>query len=156
MVLIRKTAKSGAAKSACEPKIEKWTRPCADAGYPSHYVGEIVGETRTDCVSPEPKDVWLSNTCAAPIGSSPMAVQNKSGLSVDQSAIDTSSAKAAALSELSSCRMWARAPSMVHAVWPTVWPLTASPQVICVARGRQRRLLGDGPWRWSCSGLRVV
>lgn len=149
----KKPASSGSAK-ACEPKIEKWTRACTDAGYPAHFVGEIVGETRMDCVSPEPKDVWLSNTCAAPIGSSPVAVQSKARGTLEQSVVDSESTKAALSS--SSVIVPDQSTGAVDGACGVANGLAADskPADDLCSKGQATAVSGEGPWRWSCTGLR--
>ena len=61
--------KQGAHKSSkldCTPQVSSWTRSCVEAGYPASFTGNIRGETHTECPDNSLKDVWVSNTCAAP------------------------------------------------------------------------------------------
>jgi outer membrane protein OmpA-like peptidoglycan-associated protein len=65
--------------SGCAPHAERWTKSCAEAGYPADFVGQIVGETRTSCIDNNLKDVWVSNSCAAGDGSTNMAGPHMDG-----------------------------------------------------------------------------
>lgn len=142
-------SKSGS-KQACEPKVEKWTRECSDAGYPSHFIGHIVGETRTDCAVGEAKDVWLSNTCAAPVASSPVAVQGK-GSSISEGTIATSSAIQPAASVVMP-----DSEATIDGSCGVANGLASDgkPAADLCGQGQATPVSGDGPWRWSCKGLR--
>ncbi|MDD3182132.1 MAG: OmpA family protein [Alphaproteobacteria bacterium] len=137
---------------SCESKVEKWTRACGEAGYPAHFVGQIVGETRKDCNSGESKDVWLSNSCAAPIASSPFAVQDKTAVGVDPSTVAISSSKAALspnsviVPELSVSTDGACGVANGLAA-------DSKPSGDLCNKGLATSVSGNGPWRWSCSGL---
>ncbi|MGE4351284.1 MAG: OmpA family protein [Bdellovibrionales bacterium] len=139
------------AKDECVPHVEKWTHSCQSAGYPAHFVGEIVGETRVDCKSNEAKDVWLSNSCAAPIASSAVAIQAPSGASVSSETIAESSTQAAASAQSVMLGEAATATDGACGVANGL-PANRKPLTDLCDKGLATDVSGDGPWRWSCKG----
>ncbi|HAX91542.1 MAG TPA: hypothetical protein DCY07_04950 [Rhodospirillaceae bacterium] len=147
------------AKSAkpCEPSVVKWTRECGDSGYPAHFVGQIVGETRVTCPSGDARDVWLSNSCAAPIANASVAVQGQTATAIP--AVTDMAQEPISASALKS------APETGAVVVPD---LAVSVDASCGAsnglaadgkpagdlcsQGEATSVLGEGPWRWSCKG----
>jgi len=51
----------------CHNQTVSWQRECSSVGYPQSYVGLITGETQLDCATNEQRDVWLQNSCSAPV-----------------------------------------------------------------------------------------
>lgn len=137
---------------SCKPSVTKWTRDCTDAGYPAHFVGKIVGETRVVCPSGDARDVWLSNNCAAPLASSPLAVS--APLSADAALAATAMAQEPS-SAASVIVPAATEASIIDASCGVANGLAADgkPAGDLCAQGAATPVLGDGPWRWSCKGL---
>lgn len=145
--------------SDCEPTITGWTRECSDAGYPSHYVGQIVGETRTECPLGDARDVWLSNSCAAPVASSPMTIQEPTKLKIapkEIRAAKTAAVATAIVEPEQSVFVPAVDPNaLIDASCGTSNGMAAEREPtnnLCV-KGQGTAVFGDGPWRWSCKGL---
>jgi len=137
------------ASGKCEPSVSKWTRECGDAGYPPHFVGQIVGETRVECPAGEAKDVWLSNNCAAPIASSSYAVQDKRAAGAP--AVASSAALGASPN---AAVIVPNAEASVDAACGVANGLASDgkPAGDLCAQGEASPVSGDGPWRWSCKG----
>ncbi len=148
------SSESPKAIAPCEPSITKWTRDCADAGYPAHYVGQIVGETRILCPSGEAKDVWLSNSCAAPVagGSSGVAVVAPEA---EPKATEMASPPDSLASYQSGAAASASEPQgPVDGACGVANGLASSgkPAGDLCMQGDPSAVTGDGPWRWSCKG----
>ncbi len=143
--------------SSCQPSVTQWTRECADAGYPAHFVGKIVGETRVVCPSGDARDVWLSNNCAAPLASSPLAVAAPSP--ADAMPVATAMVQEPAPVSSSAASVIVPAAmegsSIIDASCGVANGLAADgkPAGDLCAQGMATPVLGDGPWRWSCKGL---
>ncbi len=145
------------AKAVCEPSITKWTRDCQDAGYPKHYVGEIVGETRLLCPSGEAKDVWLSNSCAAPVvgGNSGVAVvapePRATDLATPPEALDSRGGSPAPAPSVASSAEPQTPTDGVCGVANGLASLGKPAADLCL-QGDSSSVTGEGPWRWSCKG----
>ncbi len=162
--------------AACEPKVMSWTKECKLAGYPSSYTGKITGETRTECPSGDIKDVWLSNTCAAPEmakGEEPRATDMASApkslsdsdlttpppMQLGKAVPDAKSAwepepvtktkpaaKTAAIVEKAEARVDANCGTANGSA------TDSKPVEELCAAGSPSEVSGEGPWRWSCLG----
>lgn len=136
----------------CKPSVTKWTRECADAGYPAHFVGKIVGETRVVCPSGDARDVWLSNNCAAPIASSPLAV---SAPETDSAPMQPVTSMAHEPQSAVSVVVPEEKVSSIDASCGVANGLAADskPAGDLCSQGQATSVLGEGPWRWSCKGM---
>ena len=148
-----------AAAGDCEPRVEAWTRSCADAGYPQSFTGEIKGETRVTCPSGILRDVWVSNSCAAPESEDEPAAEVKPAEAAPAVAEDTSSMdKKTAPATVEAPVLQPAPPAMsdehVDANCGAASGMavkTAPVQDLC-ATGDVTAVSGNGPWRWSCKG----
>ncbi|MDD3029145.1 MAG: OmpA family protein [Alphaproteobacteria bacterium] len=53
-------------ETPCFKSITKWKKTCVEAGYPSSFIGEIIGETRETCEDGSLHDFWVANSCSPP------------------------------------------------------------------------------------------
>jgi len=134
-------------KSDCKPTVTSWTKECSSAGYPSHYVGKIVGETRIECPSGDAKDVWLSNNCAAPVASSPIAIQETEKLEIAPVEI-TKEEKSVFVPSVDSNAIVDASCGSSNGM-----AFDHEPDSSLCLSGKSTDVFGDGPWRWSCKGL---
>ncbi|MDD3288487.1 MAG: OmpA family protein, partial [Alphaproteobacteria bacterium] len=117
----------------CVPSVTSWTKTCEDAGYPSGYVGSLVGESRVLCPGGEVQDVWLNNTCALPNIAKIASAPEKSSKAAP-SIKDSGSVMAA------NC---GSANGMMS---------EKKPEVDLCDAGTSTEVTGEGPWYWSCNG----
>lgn len=148
------------ASGSCSPSVMKWSRDCQDAGYPSSFVGEIVGETRVVCPSGDAREVWLSNSCAEGQAGSFQQARSQAAASETSSIISAPRRPSVEVAD----------PAAVAAPTPPVQnmdnmavvdascgvanglaSLTAPISELC-SLGEATPLRGEGPWRWSCMG----
>ncbi|MDP9127124.1 MAG: OmpA family protein [Pseudomonadota bacterium] len=164
------------ATPGCEPRNEKWTKTCVEAGYPANFTGEIVGETHTVCPSNSLQDVWVANSCAPPGDqdkgmplSAPAPINNPSAsvpgvtapAATDLAEEHNSSAPAGMpVSENISTLSGTAETTSTVALSPAdgscgpMNGLAASTKPVndLCASGMPTDVVGDGPWRWSCMG----
>jgi len=140
---------------ACEPRVEKWTRSCADAGYPAHFVGQIVGETRVVCPLGDARDVWLSNDCAAPIASAPMTAQAAPDPPPATPSVRDPSVREESAVVVDTARGAAVDDAAIDAVCGASNGLASEgkPAADLCLRGAAGPVMGEGPWRWTCRGI---
>ncbi len=151
---ITKTSKKSDNKE-CESSVTSWTRGCADAGYPAHYVGEIIGETRIKCPQGDARDVWLSNSCAAPVASSPKTVQKTTKMKLEPEEIGLPNVPSAPLSLKKDVFVPAPDPNAVidaSCGESNGMAMAQEPTTGLCAYGKVTDVFGNGPWRWSCKG----
>lgn len=125
-----------ASAPGCTPTSNSWTKGCAEAGYPSNYVGLIRGETRSTCPSGNLEDVWIANSCVPPddsaAASSPTALTSPSPTPPPSAAstgpIDASCGSANGLAAK-----------------------TRPAYELCMS-GTTSPVTGNGPWHWNCEG----
>jgi len=162
---------SSSSSSSCSPRVETWTKNCAEAGYPSSYTGKINGETRTVCPSGDLQDVWMENSCTPPSdmagGTPPPPTQMASA--------NTSGSELPEVKALSPPPAGEPAPALATEEKIPAAETSAPPEImmasvdascgaasglasagkpmsdLCVA-GQASEVTGDGPWRWDCAG----
>jgi len=130
----------------CMPTVVKWTRNCQEAGYPSYFGGEIVGETRTICPAGTAREVWISNTCSASF------VKDAAPATAQESAAPASEIVAPAEMVASEA---ATRDEPTDASCGSLNGLAAAQAPVgdLCQHGTVIAVQGDGPWRWSCRGL---
>ncbi|MCL2469052.1 MAG: OmpA family protein [Alphaproteobacteria bacterium] len=147
-------------QAPCEPSVQSWVKSCADVGYPPHFVGEVTGETRTECPSGQTQDIWLTNKCAPPSPSAraadrmPIRLVN---LLYEVPAEDSlQRATAAPLVQLVSASTVAipAMPALVNGVCGAAHDrlFEEKPVKDLCEVGKASAVEGDGPWRWRCIG----
>lgn len=144
------------ATGGCEPRVSSWTKSCAEAGYPQSFTGRITGETRTTCPDGTLADVWIANSCAPP----------DEGTQTSSAALPSPTVSAptalpaempppplsAPLPEPPPMPMLVRADGACGAV--NGLAANSRPSYDLCASGEATEVLGDGPWRWTCKGMK--
>ncbi len=153
-----------------------WQRGCADAGYPENYTGFIRGETQVDCAANEQRDVWLANSCAAPVAlaqiqpqsqpaaAKPVAIvpKNLPALQLAQLEPLQSQPLAIIAQPAPEARVSAPAAAPDQPVRATgndgqcgaaskALRIDAPTTDLCLS-GVAAAVVGQGPWQWSCQG----
>ncbi|MDD2325218.1 MAG: OmpA family protein [Alphaproteobacteria bacterium] len=147
-------AKTALSDEPCVESVTKWTRPCAEGGYPAHFNGEITGETRKACPSGTVKDVWLTNTCAEKGAKLPSLA---AGVAPAPQSAPVSTVESALSSSAIPVTMAQPEPdTMVDGGCGVANGLAseAKPAGDLCSQGEATAVLGTGPWRWSCKGRR--
>ncbi|MDR3424284.1 MAG: OmpA family protein [Alphaproteobacteria bacterium] len=170
-------AAAAASEQTCDQNVQEWEKSCGEAGYPSTYVGKIVGETRTGCSDGALHDVWVTNTCAPPEAVSAQSAKTD-GVCGEASNNEFSDAPTANL-----CGQGIA--SAVNGDGPWTWAcsgINGGNAAACIARkhvtpvngacgsangvatatvpddsdlcnaGTASTIKGNGPWTWSCNG----
>ncbi len=123
----------------CKPRVDKWEKNCAEAGYPASFVGKILGETRIDCKTDDQlHDFWVSNTCAPPSsanedGEPKVAVKEEERTPLPEPQDEIIEG------------VCGKADGESFAAAPT--------RDLCDS-GTASDIEGNGPWTWSCNGSR--
>lgn len=131
-----------AAPGTCEPHTEKWTKTCAEAGYPDSFTGNIEGETRTTCPGGTLQDVWIANSCAPPEGGESSTVALSAPMPQQSTQAISSGGGATAPGSVTDGNCGSVNGSV----------LDARPSSDLCDSGDVGDVTGDGPWRWDCRG----
>ena len=164
------------ADQSCGKDVEKWEKNCGDAGYPSNYVGKIIGETRKGCSDGTLHDVWVTNSCAPPdIASSQTAKTDGACGVASNNEFDSAPSSNLCIngiaSQVSGDGPWTWACSGINGgeaaacVAQKRLPATngscgdangvtasAAPSSDLCDVGTATPVKGSGPWTWSCRG----
>lgn len=142
-----------AMKEECQPSVERWTRDCRDAGYPAYFKGEIVGETRLVCPEGEAREVWISNTCSASFVNEPAPAAKTQDIAFapeeKESAVAEQAAAQPVVIDSASAEPQDGACGSASGLASLTKPLSDLCQ-----KGRATSVTGEGPWRWSCEGIK--
>jgi outer membrane protein OmpA-like peptidoglycan-associated protein len=165
---------SAPSTSSCGPNPQKWEKTCGEAGYPTNYVGKIVGETRTGCADGTLHDVWVTNTCAPPDAPSKLRTDGACGPAANNEFSDAPSGNLCATGTPSSvsgngpwnwacsganggdaaaCSAQKRTPSSSGVCGSANGAaVSAAPSSDLCEQGTATLVKGSGPWRWMCKG----
>lgn len=136
---------------------QKWEKTCSDAGYPSTFVGKVVGETSADCTDGSLHDTWVTNTCAPP----DEALASKIEKTPETPLIQASEVTADTHGKESLPQPEERKPFVPEIEKPAPSGDLCGDAAEMLAYEAPRKNLcrlgvasavnGDGPWTWTCT-----